>query len=131
MAAIDWPWDLCNIEMDGYVLAPDDNVRRTSFEDGFVRQARTNSNPREAKRFRIFLKESNLVAFKAWAKTYAHTWFNFQAPDDILTEGDMTTKEYRVRGGYAGLATLTRLDGRRLDGEYVWENTNVELEGRQ
>ena len=123
MAAVDWPWAMVNILTDGYERFADNNVVRTPFEDGRLRQARTARNPTEVVRFSFFVKESDVGAFRSWAETNAHTWFNFR-PLASTTTGD-----WRVRGGAARLSSLRRLPGNRIEGEPVWTG-QVELEAR-
>lgn len=123
MAAVDWPWDLVNILTDGYERFADNNVTRTPFEDGKIRQARTARTPIEVVRFSFFVKDSDVASFRSWASTHAHTWFNFRPLSSP------TTADWRVRGGYAALSRLRRLPGRRIENEGVWTGS-VELEAR-
>ena len=122
MAAVSWPWDLCTVVMDGYTLAPDNDVNRTPFEDGLTRQARNRSLTLQTRSIRYMVKKSNYVAFTEWARDHAHAWFNWSDYEDGKT------REMRVRGGYAQMATLEFQPFQYLEGEPIYTGQCV-LEG--
>ena len=123
MAAIDWPWALAEILADNYEVRVDSNVTRTPFEDGFIRQARSNVNPAEVEAFTVRVTGANLQAFRAWAKANAHQWFNFP------TREDEVVRDHRIRGGYGSIA-LRRTREKAIDESAVWTG-EVEIERRQ
>ena len=120
MASADWPWDLAVIDFDGYTAGSAPDVERTPFEDGAVRQEETADSPMDNRSFRISVKQSNLVAFRAWLAANGAGWFNFRDFEDA------TVRERRIVGGRAAVQ-LRGVDGEYLDGELFWR-AEVQLE---
>lgn len=116
-----FPWNLVRVRWAGYGHTPDADVRRTSLEDGAVRQSRTAALAMTVRAVTVECKLSNEPAVREWIDDFAHDFFTFQ---DL----DGTARQVRVRGGRAG-APLEAVDGPvRLDGERFMRG-RWELEG--
>ena len=114
-----WPWNLAQILRTNYTESVDENVRRTSFDDGAIAQKRIAGRDWLIRRFDIFVKESNLTAMRAWLRTWAHRDFDF-------VDLDGTTRKVRVRGGN-GAVEFQAQEGFLEDERYF--SASVELEG--
>lgn len=125
MAAVDWPWDLCTVIVDGYGLDDANNVRRTPMQDGAIEQKRITSFPFKVREFEVIVKQSNVKAFRAWVRANGFQWFNFRDVDD--DPADNIIPECRIVGGTIALRRMSRQE-ETLDGEAVWRGT-AELEG--
>ena len=121
MAAIDFPYTLCTVEYPGFEYGADSDVLRTTFEDGSVRQAVTQSRSFDTRTISIAVKQSNLDSFLGWLRTNANSFLNFR---DVH---DQTIRDVRIRGGRAGVA-LRAVENERLDNERFWRGQMV-LEG--
>ena len=66
---------------------------RTPYEDGSVRQAKTFGAPRTLRSGTAVIEPGRLADFRAWASTYAHTWFAFAG----------IVEQVRVLGGVGGI----------------------------
>ena len=121
MAAIDFPYSLCAVEYPGFEYGADSDVIRTTFEDGAVRQAVTQSRSMDTRTISIAVKQSNLDGFLGWLRTNGNEFVNFR---DVH---DQTIRDVRIRGGRAGVA-LRAVQNERLDNERFWRGQMV-LEG--
>ena len=121
MAAIDWPWDLVTIFLDGFEYQPDPDTERTQFEDGSVRQAKTVTRSYDVRRFEFVVLASNFAEFDLWLREHGNEFVNFRDPADKMI------RDVRVRGGRAAV-TRRAVSGQRLRGERFWRG-NIELEG--
>ena len=102
-----WP-SYVAVEADGQVLAQDPDVRRTSFEDGAVRQEPSSSNALWTRRIRVLIdSDADLVRFRAWAAGNAASWFAWTDSEDGVK------RRVRVRGG-AGAIVYRALVSRSL-----------------
>jgi len=105
-----WP-DYALVEAADYTLAADSNVRRTTFEDGAIRQERQFSGAAVIRRIRArLLTDADQRAFRAWALDHAHSWFDFPAPDDDLAASP-APRRVRVRGGLGGIEVVADTSG--------------------
>ena len=129
MATVDWPWNLATIRLADYAIVGGPPVRRTPFESGISRQARVANRAMKERTFQIDVKESNLVAFRAWLSANAHAAFNYRDFED--GEGEAldadATRDCTIVGG-ARAVELKHVEGQRLDGERFWR-ADVTLEG--
>ena len=116
MAAIDWPWDLATIMFGEYGRGADDDVHRSRFDDGFVKQARTVTQSMEIREFQVIVKNSNVEDFRDWLQENANKLFNFQDFEDD------TSRECKIRGGY-GSVNLVGVNNQRRDGERYMQGT--------
>ena len=121
MAAIDFPYSLCTIEYPNFEYGADNDVERTPFEDGTVRQAQIVSRSFDTRTISVVVKQSDLSAFHAWLRANANSFVNFR---DV---SDMTIRDVRIRGGRAGVS-LVAVQNQRLDGERFWRG-QMTLEG--
>lgn len=97
------------VAADGYALEPGLDVERSEFDDGLIRQERRYSGALDTRRLRGFvLSDADLVRFRAWATTNAHTWFDWTDTEDGQT------RRVRVVNGAGGIEYTARVrDGRR------------------
>ena len=113
-----WP-AYAQILGDGYGLGRDTDVERTAFDDGLVDQEKRFTSALRTRQVRGWLKsDADLVTFKTWAASDAHTWFAWTDPEDG------TAREVRVRGGQGGISYAARVRG----GRRTWDFA-LELEG--
>ena len=115
-----WP-DFVLVKAGGWRRSRDPDVRRTRFEDGAARQEKTVSNAMRANAITVIVRTSaDLVRWEAWTALNAAAWFEWTEPTDGVT------RRVRVRGGEAGISTVS------IEGEGVapprWEST-LTLEG--
>ena len=117
-AAMTWP-AYANVAADGYGLGQDDDVARTRFDDGAVRQGRRHTRALDLRRVRGWLaSDEDLVRFRAWARESAHAWFDWRDTEDGVT------RRVRVRGGAGAIRYTARVRG----GRRTWD-FELELEG--
>ena len=119
MSGLVWP-DYVVVEADGYGVGADNNVDRTPFEDGLMRQERRYASAMTTLSITALLAtDEDYRRFRAWAASCAHRWFAWTAPEN----GNQ--HQVRVRGGAGGIEYTARIgpDGRR-----TWEAT-LTLEG--
>ena len=121
MAAINWPWDLVTILLNGFEYQPDSDVERTTFEDGSIRQAKTATRSYDVRRFEFVVVASNYVAFDTWLRANGNKLVNFRDPVD------KGVRDVRIRGGRAAVS-LRAVTDQRLRRERFWRG-NIELEG--
>lgn len=120
MATEDWPADLAKIEWSGYRIGRAETVRRTTIEDGAVRQARHVTRGREVRQFNALVKFSESLDFMDWIKDHGDAAFNFSYPDNV-------EREVRIVGGQGAVALESVTGELRLDGERYLRAT-IEIE---
>ena len=119
MAALVWP-DYVAVEAEGYGVSDDNNVDRTPFDDGLIRQERRYSSAMTALSVTLLIAgDADYRRFRAWARVSAHRWFAWTAPETGQVH------QVRVRGGAGGIDYSARVGG---DGRRAWEAT-LTLEG--
>ena len=119
MSALVWP-SYAAVEADGYGVADDNNVDRTAFDDGLIRQERRYASALTAIALTALLaNDADYRRFRAWARDCAHRWFAWTAPESGIVH------RARVRGGAGGIAYTARIGG---NGRRSWEAT-LDLEG--
>ena len=119
MASISWPYDLCEVETDEHEIDDADNVRRTSFEDGFIEQKRINTKGLKLRRLNVVVPIASIPDFRQWVETNGTNWFNFVDPEDKMT------RDCRVQGGKI---PLRRAAERMANGSVFYRGLAV-LEG--
>ena len=113
--------DYADIIAGGYGLGRDPDVERTNFEDGFIVQEKRFTSALRTRQVRGLLQsDADLLRFKAWAETEAHTWFAWTDTEDGVS------RQVRVRGGQGGISYVARTVRNRRR----WEISLV-LEGWQ
>ncbi len=113
-----WP-EYVTVEADGYGVGQDNDVSRTPFDDGLIRQERRYTAALTVRRIKgLFEDDDDYARFRAWASEYAGRWFTWTDPEDGVT------REARVRGGAGGIAYRARTAG----GRRTWE-LECEIEG--
>jgi len=113
-----WP-PYARVLADGYGLGQDNDVERSGFDDGAVRQEKIYSAALDSRALRGWLApDADLVRFREWARSDAHTWFDYRDTED----GE--TRRVRVRGGAAGIRYTARVRA----GQRTWD-FELELEG--
>ena len=76
----------------------DNNVDRTPFDDGLIRQERRYASAMTALSITALLEsDADYGRFRAWAREYAHRWFAWTAPETGAVH------RVRVRGGAGGI----------------------------
>ena len=119
MAALVWP-DYVAVVADGYGVQNDNDVDRTPFDDGLIRQERRYGSAMTALSLTLLIDDDDDYGrFRAWARDCAHRWFAWTAPES----GD--EHQVRVRGGAGGINYRARVGG---DRRRTWEAT-LTLEG--
>ena len=114
-----WP-DYVAVEAEGYGVSDDNNVDRTPFDDGLIRQERRYSSAMTALSVTLLIAgDADYGRFRAWARANAHRWFAWTAPETGAVH------QVRVRGGAGGIDYSARVGG---DGRRSWEAT-LALEG--
>ena len=114
-----WP-DYVAIEADGYGVADDNNVERSPFDDGLVRQERRYASALTALRVTVLISgDADYARFRAWAHDCAHRWFAWTAPETGALH------QVRVRGGSGGIEYAARVGD---DDRRSWVAT-LDLEG--
>lgn len=119
-----WP-EYAPVAADGYGVQEREAVRRTSFEDGGVRQARAFTNAFTERRVTAVLEsDADRIRFRDWAAAHAHEWFAWADPEDG------TLRRVRVVGGAGGIdyrasigPSRTRSWRARLALEGLWSDT--------
>ncbi len=80
-----------------YELGSDNDVERTEFDDGAVRQAKRFTSAQVVRAVTVELTPAELAQFRAWAAEEAHTFFT------IVDPFDGEERQARVRGGKGGI----------------------------
>lgn len=115
-----WP-DYAYVEADGYGLGRDNDVERSEFDDGLIRQEKRFSAALRTRELRGWLaSDADLVRFEAWAEGNAHSWFDWRDTEDG------TLRRARVRGGAGGIRYAARV----RDGVRTWD-FELTLEGQR
>jgi len=115
-----WP-AYAYVEADGYALGRDNDVERSEFDDGLIRQERRFAGSLRTRELRGWLaSDADLARFEAWAEENAHTWFDWRDTEDGVS------RRARVRGGAGGI----RYTARVRDGIRTWDFELV-LEGQR
>ena len=118
-AGLVWP-DYVAVEADGYGVRDDNDVERTPFDDGLIRQERRYASAMTALELTVLISgDADYRRFRAWAGDCAHRWFAWTAPETG------TLHQVRVREGAGGIDYTARVGG---DGRRSWEAT-LTLEG--
>ena len=119
MTTLVWP-DYVAVEADGYAVADDNDVERTAFDDGLIRQERRYASALTSLSITVLMaNDADYRRFRAWAGDCAHRWFAWTAPESG------TVHRVRVRGGTGGIEYAARIGG---DARRSWEAT-LTLEG--
>ena len=93
-----WPEAIAPLAAEGHELGAANDVQRTQFDDGAVRQAVVYTAARLERRVTAEIADADLAAWQAWVRASAHTWFDFRDPHDGVL------RRARVRGGAGGVA---------------------------
>ena len=118
-AGLVWP-SYASVEADGYTVADDNDVFRSPFDDGLIRQERRYASALTALSITVLIaNDGDYRRFRAWAADYAHRWFAWTAPESGGVH------QARVRGGAGGIEYTARVGG---DGRRTWEAALV-IEG--
>ena len=118
-AGLVWP-AYAAVEADGYTVADDNDVDRTPFDDGLIRQERRYASALSALSITVLIaNDGDYRRFRAWAGGCAHRWFAWTAPESG------SVHQVRVRGGAGGIEYTARIGG---DGRRTWEAALV-IEG--
>ena len=96
---------------DGRTEGRDQDVERTQFESGMVRQEKRYRSALRTREISGWIEDSDKAAFDRWAADASHLWFNWK---DL---GSSETRQARVREGDGGIrrTSLTR------DGVLTWD----------
>ena len=113
-----WPENLATLTLDGYQRTSGNDVERSDFDSGDIAQHKLFTRVMRGREARVTVKQSNYDAFDAWMAMNAH------APFDFTDWESGTSRQVRIRGGYAGL-TLIYVEGQRLDGERIYSGRCV------
>ena len=116
-----WP-TYARILWDGFSVTPDNDVHRTEFDDGTVRQAKSLSRVLRVRAFDFQVKASDKAAFNTWLEDNTATSFGFWDTDDEMQ------RTVKIRGGQGNVPMVADGSGARYDGERFWRG-HVELEG--
>ena len=92
-----FPHNIATISGELELGAPND-VQRTQFDDGAVRQALAFTRRGLERRVAAEIAAADLADFQTWARASAHAWFDFTDPHDG------TVRRARVQGGAGGIA---------------------------
>ena len=118
-AGLVWP-DYVAVDADGYGVRDGNDVERTPFDDGLIRQERRYASAMTALALTVLISgDADYSRFRAWAGDCAHRWFAWTAPETG------TLHQVRVRDGAGGIDYTARVGG---DGRRSWEAT-LTLEG--
>ena len=113
-----WP-EFVAVEADGYTVADDNDVDRSPFDDGLMRQERRYASALSALSITVLIaNDGDYRRFRAWAGGCAHRWFAWTAPESG------SVHQVRVRGGAGGIEYTARVGG---DGRRTWEAALVIL----
>ena len=75
-----WP-SYAAVEADGYGVTDDNDVDRTPFDDGLIRQERRYASALSALSITVLIADDgDYRRFRAWAADCAHRWFAWTAP---------------------------------------------------
>ena len=113
-----WP-SYAAIVAPGFAPGQDEDVERTPFDDGMIRQERRYTAALGTLEVTALLEPGDLAAFRAWARDSAHAWFDFPSP---VHDGDVRA---RVRDGAGGIRYRLQREAR---GKALWAAT-MTLEG--
>ena len=114
-----WPEAIAPMAAEGYELGAANDVQRTQFDDGAVRQAVVYTAAGLERRVTAEIADADLAAWQAWVRASAHTWFDFRDPHDGAV------RRARVRGGAGGIALV---QARRGPGTPAWR-ASMTIEG--
>ena len=108
MATMTWPdHDVVQTEIDDHEIDDGDNVRRTSFADGYIEQKRLSTRALKVRRFNVAVPMDKVAEFRQWVADHGNDWFNFRDPEDGVI------RECRIQGGKV---PLRRAEDRLLPG---------------
>lgn len=108
-----------NLLSDGRQEGQDQDVERSPFDDGMVRQEKRYRSALQTRQVRGWLEQGDYDTFRAWAEQNAHTWFDWR---DL---GRTATVQARVRDGAGGIVYTSRVGP---DGRLQWD-FELTLEG--
>ncbi len=104
-----WP-AYAEVLATGFRLGQDEDVERTPFDDGMIRQEKRYRAAPGTMQAAALMEADRIEDFRGWARENAHAWFTFPTPH----KGDVTV---RVRDGAGGITY--RLQGERR-GRLLW-----------
>lgn len=114
-----WP-EYAAIVAPGDAVAAANDVERTEWDDGHVRQAKVFTAEAAIREVSALVPHANLPAFRTWLSAHAHAYFD-------VTDVDGRTVKMRVIGG-AGGVVLRQLN--RAGAAPMWEaRCRLESEG--
>ena len=113
-----WP-SYAEILAPGFRPGQDEDVERTPFDDGLVRQEKRYRAALGTLEVTALVAADDLDRFRTWARERAHRWFDIPTP---LAEG---TVSVRVRDGGGGIGYRLH---REAPGRVIWAAT-MTLEG--
>ena len=106
-----------NLVVDGRQHGQDQDVERTTFDDGFVRQEKRYRSALVTRSVAGWLRAQDVQRFQAWARVSAHLWFDWNEPGQ-------DTMRVRIRGGASGITYTARVQ----TGKLTWD-VSFTLEG--
>ncbi len=122
MSAATSKWPACAVvRAAGYRFANANDVERTEWDDGALRQARIYTRARLVRRVVAEVPGGRLGDFRTWAQQWAHRPFSWRDPHDGVI------RKARVAGGAGGIE-YRQIAVRA--GAARWEIT-CELEGEE
>lgn len=113
-----WP-SYAEILAPGIGLGQDEDVERTPFDDGMIRQEKRYAAAMGAVDVSALIDAVNLSDFRQWAKGNAHAWFDVDLPHLAATA------QARVRDGAGGIRYRLHQERR---GKALWR-ADLTLEG--
>ena len=96
MAAL-WP-SYARIVAPGYGLGVANDVERTPWDDGYVRQAKIYTASQGLRNTQAIIPGENIVTFRSWLASNAHIPFAWTDPEDG------TSRQVRIVGGAGGVS---------------------------
>ena len=109
------------LQLADYTIGAQQNVRRTEFDSGAVKQSKINSKALRTREANIWVFHDVIDIFLQWAEDSSHDWFQF------TDWHDQTLRVARVQNGIAGVS-VQYVQDQFLDGERYWAG-QVTLEG--
>ena len=100
---------------DGRQRGRDNDVERSPFDDGLIRQEKRFASALATRRVRGWVEADDYERFEAWMEANAHAWFDWR---DL---GATATRQARVRDGAGGVRYTSRVRGGRLTWDFDFQ----------